>query len=202
MVSSEYQSNCSFQCIVCLCWCHQFCIDIRKKTIKQLYCFACIHWLPTITSHDPREIIFCLIPTSTNRKYIDAFSFPTVNWFSWLYIWEIKCWWNLFITADITNNVCVCVCLCDVCVYVCMKSPNSLFWTISCPNVCNPKHCVNCVYSEVCIVVSTIKTCCHGYCLCYVWEGSCSCWLVTTLADYVKTLMQPLMEWSFINVRV
>ena len=40
-----------------------------------------------------------------------------------------------------------------------MKSPNSLFWTISCPNVCDPKHCVNCVDSEVFIVVSTIKTC-------------------------------------------
>ena len=66
--------------------------------------------------------------------------------------------------------VCVCGCMC-VCIRACVQRACMLvceftkftgvtgFWTISCPNVCDPKHCVNCVYSEVCIVVSTIKTC-------------------------------------------
>ena len=57
--------------------------------------------------------------------------------------------------------VCVCVCVCvRVSVCTCVKSvvvPVSQ--TISCPNVCDPKHCVNCVYSEVCIVVSSVKAC-------------------------------------------
>ena len=58
-------------------------------------------------------------------------------------------------------GVCMCVCVC-VCVCVCEFTKFTGltgFWIISCPNVCDPKHCVNCVDSEVCIVVSTIKTC-------------------------------------------
>ena len=58
--------------------------------------------------------------------------------------------------------VCVCVGAC-VCVHACMQRACMLvckftkfirvtgFWTISCPNVCGPKHCVNCVDSEVCM---------------------------------------------------
>ena len=85
-----------------------------------------------------------------------------------------------------------------------MMSPNSLFWTISCPNVCDPKHCVNCVYSEVCMWLvqsrHVLSWLLFLFCVrrfLFLLASYC-----TTLADYVKTLMQPLMEWSFINVRV
>ena len=57
---------------------------------------------------------------------------------------------------------CIRACVQRACMLVCEFTKFTRvtgFWTISCPNVCDPKHCVNCVDSEVCIVVSTIKTC-------------------------------------------
>ena len=84
-----------------------------------------------------------------------------------------------------------------------MKSPNSLFWTISCPNVCDPKHCVNCVDSEVCMWLVQSRLVLSWLLFLFVRRFlfllASYC---TTLVHDVKTLMQPLMEWSFINVRV
>ena len=58
--------------------------------------------------------------------------------------------------------MCVCVCVC-VCVHVCV------FKFVKVPvldhflSQCDPKHCVKCVDSEVCIVAKSL--CCYGYCL-------------------------------------
>ena len=56
--------------------------------------------------------------------------------------------------------VCVCVggvggeeCTCEV-----TKLIEVVFYGL-CPSVCDPMHCVNCVDSEVCLVVSPSKIC-------------------------------------------
>ena len=52
--------------------------------------------------------------------------------------------------------LCVCV---GVVGGVHVKSPNILIFYGLCPSVCDPMHCVNCVDSGVCLVVSPSKTC-------------------------------------------
>ena len=44
-------------------------------------------------------------------------------------------------------HVCMCVCVCEFTKFTGVAG----FLTISCPNVCDPKHCVNCVDTEVCM---------------------------------------------------
>ena len=70
---------------------------------------------------------------------------------------------------------------------------------ISCPSACDPMHYVKCVDSEVCLVVSSSKTCVvmvilFVFCvrrLLFFLASYC-----TTPACYFKTPKQPLMGWS------
>ena len=87
-------------------------------------------------------------------------------------------------------HACVCVCVCKFTKFTGVTG----FWTISCPNVCDPKHCVNCVDSEVCIVVSTVKTCVVMVTVYVMWEGSCSCWLVTV--PLLLIMLEHSLSWS------